>query len=289
MGMNRALAAAGAAIALWATLAWLGVMLRAWPPFLLVGCALIVGAACSIHRIREWRVPPGALALGVYGLFGFHFLLFLALRRAPPVEANLVNYLWPLFIVLLAPLFVPGMRLGIRHVAAGFAGFAGAALLITGGRIQLDPAHASGYAMAAGSALVWATYSLASRRQPTPTAAIGACCLASGLAAIACHVALEPRFVPPVRDLALLGVLGLGPMGAAFYLWDYALKHGDPRTIGAAAYLTPLASTLLLVASGQGTLGTAAVAGMALIVGGAALGALPAGRGPRRLAPRPDT
>jgi drug/metabolite transporter (DMT)-like permease len=31
----------------------------------------------------------------VYGLFGFHFFLFLALRHAPPVEANLVNYLWP--------------------------------------------------------------------------------------------------------------------------------------------------------------------------------------------------
>jgi drug/metabolite transporter (DMT)-like permease len=48
------------------------------------------------------------LLLGVYGLFGYHFLLFLALRSAPPLEANLVNYLWPLLIVVLAPVLLPG-------------------------------------------------------------------------------------------------------------------------------------------------------------------------------------
>jgi hypothetical protein len=56
--------------------------------------------------------------LGVAGLFGFHFLLFLALRLAPPVEANLVNYLWPLLIVVLTPLILPGWRLTPRHVTA---------------------------------------------------------------------------------------------------------------------------------------------------------------------------
>ena len=270
---GRALAAALAAILLWSTLAWLGVRLAAWPPFLLVGCALGIGAIVGLRRIRAWRVPLAALALGVYGLFGFHFLLFLALRHAPPVEANLVNYLWPLLIVLLAPLFVPGMRLDARHVAAGLIGFAGAALVVTGGRLALEPAHAAGYAMAAGSALVWATYSLASRRlRNVPTAAVGGYCLASGIAALACHALLEAPFVPATADIGWLIVLGLGPMGAAFYLWDFALKRGDPRSIGALAYLTPLASTLLLAAAGDSPMTAAAGIGMALIIGGAIVG-----------------
>jgi drug/metabolite transporter (DMT)-like permease len=269
------LAAALAAILLWSALAWLGLALAAWPPFLLVGCALLLGALAGLPRAREWRVPPSALALGVYGLFGFHFLLFLALRSAPPVQANLVNYLWPLLIVLLAPLFAPGLRLTARHVLAGIAGFAGAALVVTGGRLALDAAHLPGYAMAAGSAAVWATYSLASKRfSAVPTAAVGAYCLASGIAALACHALLEPRFVPPARDLPVLVLLGVGPMGAAFYLWDYALKRGDPRAIGALAYLTPMLSTLLLVATGHGALTAPSLAGMALIVGGAVAGTL---------------
>jgi drug/metabolite transporter (DMT)-like permease len=270
---RRPLAAALAAILLWSTLAWLGLALAAWPPFLLVGCALLVGALVGLPRARAWRVQPAAIALGVYGLFGFHFLLFLALRNAPPVQANLVNYLWPLLIVLLAPLFAPGLKLGARHVLAGLAGFAGAALVVTGGRFALDGAHLAGYAMAAGSALVWATYSLASKRfADVPTAAVGGYCLASGLAALVCHALLEPRFVPPARDLAALALLGAGPMGAAFYLWDWALKRGDPRAIGALAYLTPMLSTLLLVIAGHGNLSAAALIGMLLIVGGAIAG-----------------
>lgn len=269
------LAAALAAILLWSALAWFGLALSGWPPFLLVGSALLLGALAGLPRIRDWRVPPAALALGVYGLFGFHFLLFMGLRNAPPVEANLVNYLWPLLIVLLAPLFTPGLRLAARHVLAGVAGFAGAALVVTGGRLSLESAHLPGYAMAAGSALVWATYSLASRRfADIPSGAVGAYCLASGLAALACHALLEPRHVPAPRDLLFLAGLGIGPMGAAFYLWDYALKRGDPRAIGALAYLTPMLSTLLLVAAGHGVLEPAAMAGMALIIGGAILGTL---------------
>ena len=74
------------------------------------------------------------LLLGVYGLFAYHFCLFLALRLGPPVETNLINYLWPLLIVVLSPLILPGMTLGPRHVAGALLGFAGAALLVTGGR-----------------------------------------------------------------------------------------------------------------------------------------------------------
>jgi drug/metabolite transporter (DMT)-like permease len=268
-----ALFAALAAIALWGVLAALSLRLRGWPPFLLAGAALAVGSLCSIHRLRAWRVPGRALALGVYGLFGFHFLLFVALRLAPPVEANLVNYLWPLLIVVLAPVILPGVILRAHHVLAALLGFAGAALLVTGGKLGFTREYALGYTAALGSALVWSTYSLATKRfAALPTATIGLYCAVSGLLALACHVLFEPAYVPRVADLPWLLALGLGPMGAAFFLWDYALKRGDPRAIGALAYLAPLLSTLVLVAAGEGSLGPVTVAAMVLIVGGAVLG-----------------
>jgi drug/metabolite transporter (DMT)-like permease len=96
------------AIALWALLASLGVSLKHLPPFLLTGVALLIGSVLALPFVvrdrTQWKIPAATLALGVYGLFGFHFLLFIALRHAPAVEANLVNYLWPLFMVVLAPL-----------------------------------------------------------------------------------------------------------------------------------------------------------------------------------------
>ncbi len=235
------------AIALWATLASLGVALAKVPPFLLTGLALVIGSVPAWPLARQWRVPKSTLALGVYGLFGFHFLLFIALRHAPPVEANLVNYLWPLFIVVLAPLFLPDLRLRPVHVGAALAGFAGAALAILGGR-SVSGGFAWGYVPALGSALIWASYSLMTRRVPYfPTAVVGLFGLVSGALALLCHVAIEPAVALSARDWGLIVATGLGPLGAAFYLWDAALKRGDARRIGILSYLTPLASTLLLV------------------------------------------
>ncbi|MCM5678527.1 DMT family transporter [Schlegelella sp. S2-27] len=260
------------AIALWALLATLGVALAHLPPFLLTGLALLIGSLPAWPRWREWRVPPSTLLLGIYGLFGFHFLLFIALRYAPPVEANLVNYLWPLLIVVMAPLFLAGMRLRAVHVLAAAAGFTGAALAIVGGR-PLSGAWAWGYLPALGSAFIWASYSLLTKRVAAfPTAAIGLFGLVSGVMSLVCHALLEPAIALSSRDWLLVVVMGLGPLGAAFFLWDMALKRGDPRRIGVLSYLTPLASTVLLVlATGRGfTLWIAGAA--ALIIGAAVIG-----------------
>ena len=273
------------AILLWSSLATLGVSLAALPPFLLTGLALLIGSLPAWPLWRQWRVPPLTLALGVGGLFGYHFLLFLGLRLAPPVEANLVNYLWPLLIVLLAPVLLPGTRLRLAHVLAGLLGFSGAALAILGGS---DPGAAdadtgvlawAGYLAAAAAAFTWAAYSLLTRRVPAfPTGAVGLFALLSGLLSLLCHLLLEPSVALNTGDIGLVSLIGLGPMGAAFYLWDRALKTGDARTIGLLSYLTPLGSTSLLLASTDRAFSTTLALATVMIVGSALLG-LRTGRG----------
>lgn len=244
------------AIALWASLASLGVSLTHIPPFLLTGIALIIGSVPAwpfvLRDPSQWRIPPHTLALGVYGLFAYHFLLFIALRHAPPVEANLVNYLWPLFIVVFSPVVLPRVALRLPHVLAALLGFGGAAIAIAGGR-ELSGTLAWGYLPALAAAFIWATYSLLTQRVAAfPTTAIGLFGLVSGMLSLLCHVALEPAVALQPRDWALLAVLGLGPLGASFFMWDKALKLGDARHIGILSYITPLASTaLLIVVSGR--------------------------------------
>ncbi|CAN7670419.1 DMT family transporter [Acidovorax sp. LjRoot118] len=264
------------AIALWASLASLGVSLAHVPPFLLTGIALIIGSIPAwpfvLRDPSQWRIPLRTLALGVYGLFAYHFLLFIALRNAPPVEANLVNYLWPLFIVVLSPVVLPGIRLRWPHVLAALLGFGGAAIAIVGGR-ELSGTLAWGYVPAFAAALIWATYSLMTKRVAAfPTTAIGLFGLVSGVLSLLCHVALEPAATLAPRDWLLLAVMGLGPLGASFFLWDKALKLGDARHIGILSYITPLASTaLLIVVSGRAFSRSIALA-TALIISAAILG-----------------
>ena len=264
------------AIALWASLASLGVSLTHIPPFLLTGIALIIGSMPAwpfvLRDPSQWRIPLRTLALGVYGLFAYHFLLFIALRHASPVEANLVNYLWPLFIVVLSPVVLPGVALRLPHVLAALLGFGGAAIAIAGGR-ELSGTLAWGYLPALAAAFIWATYSLLTKRVAAfPTTAIGLFGLVSGVLSLLCHVALEPAASLQPRDWALLAVLGLGPLGASFFMWDKALKLGDARHIGILSYITPLASTaLLIVVSGRQFSASIALATV-MIIGAAILG-----------------
>jgi drug/metabolite transporter (DMT)-like permease len=128
----------------------------------------------------------------------------------------------------------------------------------------------AGYLLALASAFVWASYSLLTRRLPAfPTAAVGGFAAASGALSLACHAVLEPATALSTSDMVLIGVLGLGPLGGAFFLWDAAIKQGDTRRIGLLAFATPILSTvLLLVTTGQPLQWNVAVAAI-LVVGAA--------------------
>jgi drug/metabolite transporter (DMT)-like permease len=269
------------ALLLWSTLALLTKLAGPIPPFQLVAMAFAVGALVGLVAIgaqggnpaKKLRAPAGAWALGVAGLFGYHFFYFVALRLAPPVEANLLNYLWPLLIVLFSAL-LPGARLAARHIIGAFLGLAGAVLLILGPGAVFEARFATGYAAALVCALVWSTYSVANRRySAVPSEAVAGFCVATAILAAIAHFALEPTVAPSGWEWAAILALGVGPIGAAFYAWDHGCKHGDIRTLGTLAYIVPLISNGLLIAAGRGALDWRVAAAAALIIGGAALGA----------------
>jgi drug/metabolite transporter (DMT)-like permease len=164
-------------------------------------------------------------------------------------------------------------------VVGTLAGLSGAALIVTHGQLALDHASLSGDLLAVLAAFLWATYSLLCKRVPSfPDAAVGLFCAVSGGLSLFVHALLEPPYRPAAGEIAWLVVLGLGPMGAAFFLWNFAMTRGDPRTIGALSYLTPLLSTLLLTVVAGGTLTRLTALAGTLIVGGAVVGTLASSR-----------
>ena len=267
-------------IAVWSFLAYLASRLSQLPPFLVVGIALCIGGLVGIYQVHSWRVPVKTFLVGIGGLFGYHFLLFSAFQYAPTVEANSINYLWPLLIVLLSPVYLPGYSLKTHHIIGALIGLAGAGLVISGGHLSLDMANLKGYLMAGAAALVWASYSLLTKRLPPfPTAAVGGFCLISGilslemygLSSLASH---QPLATISLQDWLFLVLIGLGPMGLAFFTWDAALKRGDPRIIGSLTYVTPFCSTLVLVLLGGKSLSWVSGVAILLIVSGAVIGSL---------------
>ena len=280
--MGRATLIGFSAVAMWALLALLTDASGAVPPFLLSAITFAIGTGVGLAARLIMPAPPEPVKIpfavwiiGIGGLFGYHFFYFTALRNAPAVEASLIAYLWPLFIVLGSAL-MPGERLRWNHVMGALLGLCGTALIVTkGGGLTFDPRYGFGYAMAFACAFLWSGYSLLSRRFPSvPTTIVTWFCAATSVLSLLCHLLLEQTVLPATAGqwLAVLG-LGLMPVGAAFYAWDIGVKRGNIQVLGAASYAAPLLSTLVLIAAGVAEPSPRILAACLLITGGAVLAA----------------
>ncbi len=141
------------------------------------------------------------------------------------------------------------------------------------GGIGFDPANWKGYAAALGCAVIWSSYSVLSRTQgEVPTEAVTGFCLATALLSALCHLLFEqPVWGQSLTQWLCIIGLGLGPVGAAFFLWDRGMKQGDIRLLGTASYAAPVISTILLVIFGFAAPHWTLALACLLIVGGALL------------------
>jgi drug/metabolite transporter (DMT)-like permease len=198
----------------------------------------------------------------------------MALQNAPAVEASLIAYLWPLLIVLFSAL-LPGERLLWFHGVGALVAFVGAGLLVTKGQsLSLEAQYGLGYLAALVCALTWSTYSVASRRFGTiPTDSVGGFCGVTAVLALLCHLLFEETVWPVDAQWLAILLLGLGPVGIAFFTWDYGVKKGNIKVLGASSYAAPLLSTLLLIAFGLAEASWILALACVFIVGGAVLAA----------------
>lgn len=282
MSRPRATAIGFIAVLLWSLLALLTVGSAPVPPLLLNTICFSIGgglgllwAARSGGLRRLLDVPPGVYLFGTLGLFGYHALYFSALRLAPAAEAGLIAYLWPLLIVVFSGL-LPGERLRAGHVFGAVISFVGASVIITGDSFSgFGRDAALGYALAGLCALTWSGYSVLSRRLGTaPTQSVAIFCIASAALSLPLHLWFETAAWPDTAlGWASVIMLGLGPVGLAFFVWDIGVKQGDIQLLGAASYAAPLFSTIVLIAAGAAAFSVSLILAAALIAGGAAIAA----------------
>lgn len=281
MTRTKATAVGFVAVLLWALLALLTVGSAPTPPLLLNAICFTIGGTLGLI----WTMRTGGLgqlrkvswkvyAFGSVGLFGYHALYFSALRLAPAAEAGLIAYLWPLLIVLFSGL-LPGERLRPGHMVGAVLGFAGAAAIITGGSGGFQLVFLPGYILALLCALTWSGYSVLSRLLGSaPTSSVAVFCVITAIASWGLHFAVEETVWPQgTLGWASTLLLGLGPVGLAFYVWDIGVKQGDIQMLGTSSYAAPLLSTLVLVLAGVAEPSWALALSAALITAGAAIAA----------------
>ncbi len=267
------------AVLTWGLLAYFSKLAGDIPPLQITAMAFTIG---GLIGVASWPFRPGAAQVlrqcsplawvhNVAGLFGAHFLYFMAVQRAPVLEVSLIAYLWPLFIVLFAGL-LPGEKLKAHHLLGAVLSFVGAWFVVSKGQgFGLSQGLQAGHMIALPYAIYWAAYSVSIRRYgKIPSDIVAGFCLMTGVLAGLSHLALETT-VWPLSSTQCAAIVGLGilPLGLGFYAWDFGMKHGDPMVLGAAAYAAPLLSTIVLLLTGFGVFHWSIAIACLLIMGGA--------------------
>lgn len=226
------------------------------------------------------RLPVRVVAAGAVGVALYTVLLALALFSAAPADlgqVNLLNYLWPIWIVVFSHLLLPAHRGGSTALGGALLGFAGV-LVARGpaGLLRLPEAWLP-HLLALVAGLLWALYCVLLRRWRVPeeqdgTALNFALCAAMSAALAAWRG--EWAAVGPVGPEGFFWVVfgGVGPVGLAYSWWESGMKLGNARLLGTLAYLIPVGSSAILGVLFKETLGPGLLAGALLIALGAWVG-----------------
>lgn len=284
-GRHGATAIGFIAILLWSLLALCASLTRDLPPFQLLGLTFAIASMIFLMMIarqgkvgwRKLKQPIGVYAFGCAGLFGYHLFYFLAMQQAPTLEVSLIAYLWPVLIVLLSQI-LPGEYLRWFHVLGAVTCFGGVFLLLTqqGQAFEFRQEYIIGYVCAAACALIWSSYSVLNRFfAHVPTEAVAGYCVLTSISAFIVHSGFENWVTPSLMQVYGILGLGIGPVGIAFFVWDYGTKKGDIKLLGILAYAAPLLSTLILWASGESQMTIIRFVACLTIVGGCLIAVAP--------------
>ncbi|WP_306258681.1 DMT family transporter [Pararhizobium sp. IMCC21322] len=265
----------GGAVVLWASWPALATIAFPAPPFLVLGCSALVGFIFSyLLAVRQnqtktfFSVRLRTMVFVAVGLMGNNAFYLAAISRIGPAEANVVHYLWPVFLVALASILhrrSPSLLQTIG-IALGFCGVAVALSPQMGTSLDL-----LGVLLGASGALTFAVYSVGRSFARVETNVVGPSLALAGMGALIAHAVFEPLYWPTSGQWAAIVLMGIGPFTVANIFWDKATRAGSAATISSLAFLTPLVAITLLAVLGLGAVTAATVAGALLAIIGAFL------------------
>lgn len=269
-------------LALWSLSPLMVAQLKNIPTFEILTIALSISffvIAIKLTLQKQWgriKQPFLIWVVGVIGIYGNDLTYIAAFKYAPPAHVDLINYLWPIFVILGSGL-LPSEKLTYRHLLAGLLGLSGFYILLSSGTTlaNFQWGYLKGYLLALLDALIWAAYTLIARHYgKTPMEMIGMYCGIGALLSAITHFQFEPTIIPSFKQGVIIIFIGLSTSGTAYFLWDHGIKYGNFKLLNCLSYGNPIISVLLLAAFHEAKLDTNLALACFFVVAGALVGVI---------------
>ena len=244
------------ALVLWIVEPLLVAELEGFPLFeslALIFSSCFVITAMRISILRKWHLvrqqPLFVWFFGIVAICGSDFCYILGAYSAPIAHIDLIDYMWPCFIVFFIG-FLPQQKFSFKFLIGVFLGFIGILQLIyyDGGMSGFNQDYLLGYGLEFFGVIIWgAYYTYSSYKPEVPTFMIGIYCGVAAIICLALHLRCETTVIPSLGQGSMTVILGLVGPGLAYQLWDHGMKFGDPRLLSVCCYIARVISMALLV------------------------------------------
>lgn len=229
----------------------------------------------DVVRQRSWKlsVTDGKTTfLGIWGIFIYHWVYYLALDRAPVAEAAILATTWSFWMVVFSSL-QRFRKVTVPIAITALVCMVGAGLVISAGKnIAFGGQYLVGYALALSCGLIWSSFSVGLAWMKPKEEPMTAFMVMAALLSLVVYLISGPQSTPTPTALAAAIYLGCVPLGLSFFLWNRALLGGNIAVIGYLSFLTPPLAVSLVALIRQEVLSTQVVMGMALILVAAIVG-----------------
>lgn len=241
--------------------------------FALVFFVIVITAKRRWGEFRSYSKGDFLLmfCLGFFCIAPYTILYYIAFMLAPDAagEINIINYLWPLWTVILSSI-VMRERLTARKALSVLLGFTGVYLIITGGKfVSLKADAIPAYASAFAGSFFWGLFSALSKKKNYPALTSMAVYKASAFLGFSLAFLLSGSLVlPSLGHLPAIVLLGFVVNGLAYLLWIMALSAGDTAWVSSGVYATPVVALLYLALAGRSSLKLYHLIGLFFVLSG---------------------
>lgn len=210
--------------------------------------------------------------MGVWGIFLYHYIYYLALSSAPLAEGAILATTWSFWIVVFSSLLL-FKKLKLSIVITGLVGLFGAGLVISAGKqLSFDMGYMKGYLLALLCGLIWSSFSVGLAHVKVKKEPMTAFTVYAALLSALLYVLSMPHAMPSYAALGSAVYLGCVPLGLSFFLWNRAMTGGNVVVIGFLSYLTPPLAVLLVAVVHHQVVSGRVLLGMGVILTASLLG-----------------
>lgn len=245
------------AIVFWSWDAVLFSKLKNIPVFEIVSVVfaiVFIITAIRLTLLKRWNLILQSWPiwlLGIVGIYGNNIFYIGALKYAPPQQAILIYYLWPIFATLLsAIIFREQFRW--RNLAALIVGFSALFVLnFQNYHFVFHPDYIKGYVCAIIVAILWSGYVvISSKSKPIPIETLGLFFGVGALCSFGIHFSIETTVIPNNEQILFLVIIAILTQYFAYYAWQLGIQKGNAQLLSLLSYGTPIMAVIWLAMVG---------------------------------------